>query len=275
MKRIASVVAQSLLLASGALGQVVTVSLTSPQDGQLLAAGAEVQWQISVTVSDSDNAGLALLSCDLVQGASNAQFFDIPPAVGVPAGMEGFSRPDGVSNPGESDPLSGYGGVQRGTAGARNLVQIGGGQNTLGIALPPGTGLAESAVVLAGVGQSGPVIVASGAFAAPPTCGEYEFELSQVVANVLTAVHEPPNASPVARAQVQLASPSLGFTVGLLGDSDGDGDVDLADLSTVLQAFGVCEGEPGYDPAGDLDASGCVNLADLSLLLSNFGVAGC
>lgn len=53
------------------------------------------------------------------------------------------------------------------------------------------------------------------------------------------------------------------------GDLDGDGDVDLADLSALLGNFGGSGG-----PAeGDLDGDGDVDLADLSALLENFGTS--
>lgn len=55
------------------------------------------------------------------------------------------------------------------------------------------------------------------------------------------------------------------------GDLDGDSDVDLADLSRLLTAFGACAGDPGYDAAADIDGSGCVDLVDLSALLTSFG----
>jgi hypothetical protein len=60
-------------------------------------------------------------------------------------------------------------------------------------------------------------------------------------------------------------------TPALPGDTDLDGDVDLADLSALLSAFGSCVGGPRYDPSADINNSGCVSLADLSLLLGNFG----
>lgn len=60
-------------------------------------------------------------------------------------------------------------------------------------------------------------------------------------------------------------------TPELPGDTDLDGDVDLADLSALLSSFGSCVGGPRYDPAADINNSGCVNLADLSLLLENYG----
>ena len=58
---------------------------------------------------------------------------------------------------------------------------------------------------------------------------------------------------------------------GLVGDIDGDGDVDLADLAALLAAYGLCAGDPGYNPDADFDESGCVDLADLAALLANYG----
>lgn len=55
------------------------------------------------------------------------------------------------------------------------------------------------------------------------------------------------------------------------GDVNGDGSVDLADLSLLLEAFGTCDGDPGYNPAADFDGNGCVDLGDLSTLLEHFG----
>ncbi len=55
------------------------------------------------------------------------------------------------------------------------------------------------------------------------------------------------------------------------GDIDGDGDVDLSDLATLLAAYGTCEGDPGYNPDADLDDSGWVDLVDLATLLANYG----
>lgn len=55
------------------------------------------------------------------------------------------------------------------------------------------------------------------------------------------------------------------------GDVDGDGDVDLEDLTLLLSSFGTCVGEPGYNPSADLVPSGCIDLDDLTTLLSAFG----
>ena len=58
---------------------------------------------------------------------------------------------------------------------------------------------------------------------------------------------------------------------GILGDIDGDGDVDLSDLATLLASYATCTGDPGYNPAADFDASGCIDLSDLATLLANYG----
>jgi len=66
----------------------------------------------------------------------------------------------------------------------------------------------------------------------------------------------------------------LGLTlpgVGIPGDVDGDGDVDLTDLSLLLGAFGATQGQPGYNPDADLDGDGDVDLTDAAILLSHFG----
>lgn len=57
----------------------------------------------------------------------------------------------------------------------------------------------------------------------------------------------------------------------LPGDVDLDGDVDLADLTSLLSAFGSCSGDATFNPQADFDQSGCVDLNDLAVLLANFG----
>lgn len=52
---------------------------------------------------------------------------------------------------------------------------------------------------------------------------------------------------------------------------DGDGDVDLSDLASLLGVWGTCSGDPEYDATADLDGSGCVDLADLATLLAHYG----
>ena len=68
----------------------------------------------------------------------------------------------------------------------------------------------------------------------------------------------------IAPREIAVWSPAGGCT----GDLDGDNDVDLTDLSTLLNNFGT----PGATPdQGDLDGDGDVDLIDLSILLAHFG----
>lgn len=268
-RRVFAPAALMLGVAGLATAQTVTVSLTSPQNGQTVAPGTTINWTIAFTVSSGDNAGLALLVTDLTQDAGNPATLDIPPAAAVPGGMSNFARPAGISNPAEAPATNGYLGTQRGTAGAENLVQIGGGQNTFGQARPPGSGVAENATVAGGVGQSGSVTLASGSFSAPAAEGAYTFALANTIANVVSTLNAPPTFSPVVAAGVAGGSSSFSFTVsgapGCTGDLDNDNDVDLDDLLLVLGAFGV---GAGGDADGDLDT----DLDDLLLVLGNFGV---
>ncbi len=61
-------------------------------------------------------------------------------------------------------------------------------------------------------------------------------------------------------------------SLGILGDLDGDGCVDLSDLAQLLSNYGTTGGATYAD--GDLDGDGDVDLSDLAGLLANYG-AGC
>lgn len=63
---------------------------------------------------------------------------------------------------------------------------------------------------------------------------------------------------------------ATGTPCDLTGDLDGDGDVDISDLATLLGHFGMPSGATSGD--GDLDGDTDVDISDLSALLSNFGL---
>lgn len=56
---------------------------------------------------------------------------------------------------------------------------------------------------------------------------------------------------------------------------DFDYDVDLQDLALMLDSFGHCSGEPGFDSRADFDDDGCIGLTDLTTLLAHFGLPCC
>lgn len=221
----------------------VTFTLSSAQDGTTVNAGATIDWSISVEETDSTgSAGIALAVVDLVQDGANPESMDVPPgSEGSIAGVmaSNFNRPGGISNPGEGGASTGFIGVQRGTAGAMNLIQIGGGQNTFGQA---GTVMGTNATVAGGVGQSGAVLVVSGSLTAPATEGDYTFSLANALANTLDSVASLPNFSPVSAATT-VATSSITVTVGpsttcaLLGDMNCSGGVDAFDIDPFISAL--------------------------------------
>jgi len=88
-----------------------------------------------------------------------------------------------------------------------------------------------------------------------------------------TAVSETIGAPPNAFVETSLISARLTLSPDLPcgGDVNGDGDVNLTDLSIVLAHFGTLSGMELAD--GDLNCDGAVNLSDLSILLARFGAS--
>ena len=62
------------------------------------------------------------------------------------------------------------------------------------------------------------------------------------------------------------------FDQGIVGDLDGDGQVDLSDLAQLLAHYGTTSG--ALPEEGDLDGDGDVDLSDLAALLANYGPGG-
>jgi nitrous oxidase accessory protein len=59
--------------------------------------------------------------------------------------------------------------------------------------------------------------------------------------------------------------------VKIVADINGDGIVDIEDLSIVAISYGYFEGEPGYNPEADLIKDGMVDIGDISLVCMNYG----
>lgn len=245
----------------------VTFDVSSPCAGATVKAGDTIEWTITVSVTTGDNYGLALAAVDLVQDPANPEFFDMPPGA-APPDMQDFDDPNGIANPDPGSQGWGYGGTPIGIAGEKNLLQIGGAQNTFGV---PGDVAGLDYNVRPLVGQSGAQVLATGSFEAPATHGDYTFSLENAFANTLAGISSPPNVSPVGVATAILGDASFSFWVATLGDIDHDGDVDLADLATMLGTYGRCWGDPEYIPAAEFNCNGCIDLTDLAALLANYG----
>jgi hypothetical protein len=59
--------------------------------------------------------------------------------------------------------------------------------------------------------------------------------------------------------------------IKLMGDVNGDGKVNMDDISAVLDAFGSYPGHSRWNPNADLDPNNRIDMSDVVLVLSNFG----
>jgi hypothetical protein len=57
----------------------------------------------------------------------------------------------------------------------------------------------------------------------------------------------------------------------IVGDVNGDGIVNMVDVSLVIDAFMSYPGHPKWNPSADLNNDLNVNMLDLAIVLSNFG----
>lgn len=257
---VAALVGLPLCLCANA--DTVVFSLTSPQAG-VVSPGQTINWEISAEITAGGSAGLALFVVDFVQDGANPEFTDLLPADDVPSGLEGFSRPDGISNPGEGGSTTGYIGVQRGTSGSYDLHQIGGAQNSTGAA---GSTIGLDVDLNAGVGLSGPVVIAQGTFAAPDAEGAYTYLLADAVANTFDVINTAPLPSPVSGADTVLTPASFQITVSagsVLGDMNCDGEVTMADIPHFVQA--LVDPDAYISEHGGVPYPSCdINLADIN-----------
>jgi hypothetical protein len=57
----------------------------------------------------------------------------------------------------------------------------------------------------------------------------------------------------------------------VLGDVDGDGDVDILDVVLISRIYAVKQGEPSFDPRSDLDGDGAITILDLVMCTGHYG----
>jgi hypothetical protein len=261
----------------GCLDRCLCVDLSSPQNGLQIpdtcgpAGNREykIDWTLQVVDGSGSldpHQGLAMISVDLVQDEGNPELFDIPPADGVPGAVLGFAPPAGIGNP------AGYTGTQVGEPGARNLLQIGGAQNTLGVA---GNTMGLDVDVDANVGGGDWQVVASGSFDLPTGIGSYLFRIDDqtMMANVLDVVHSPPQHSEVSEIPLVITRGSIGFEVVYGGDMNGDCVVNVTDMTLFAAALNSTPGAPNWNPLADLDCGGVVNITDFTIFTSRFGTS--
>jgi len=194
--------------------------------GLVVFRGQTIEYTITGQLSHSDNEGLAGFSFDLSFTGG-----DLSP-VDVPALMQAFTAPEGYNNP------AGYGG----TVVNGDLIQVGGGQNTLGYT----TGDGPTGTVSTDFARFGSEVLATGSFT-PTTPGNYSFAITNVNATTIN----PGETGPTWRCE-----PTEEGTIGFLSvmvldcpDLDGDG---------VCVMFDQCSGfDDNIDTDGDDVADGC------------------
>ena len=260
MKAIAAVLVIATLVSRANANATATFQLSSPSDGALVSPASLIEWTITISVSTGDNLGFALAGVDLVQDAANPALFDLP-AGDAPLDMADFDRPDGISNPGPGGVGSAYGGTPVGATGAKDLRQIGGAQNTFGVA---GNGIGLDYDVRAGVGQGAAQILATGTIVAPSAAGLYAFHLENPLANALDELGTPPDFSPISAAVTLVGDGEITFTVGpgiCAGDLNCDDQVDFGDINPFVQYLSSLTSwqttYPGCPPQnGDINGDG-------------------
>jgi hypothetical protein len=128
-----------------------------------VSPGANVDYEVAGTLSDTNNLGIALWGADLDFDGGDLNAANIP----VTPPMDNFVPNLGITNPSSPCPNAcGYGG----TIISGNLVQCGGGQNTINNTA--GNALFPVGPVTTNIGQS-EVVLLTGSLTAPAAPGIY------------------------------------------------------------------------------------------------------
>lgn len=208
----------------------------------LVGPGENVAYEVSGLLSDANNEGLAGFAFDLSFDGG-----DLTPAT-VPSNMESFAGPQGYNNP------AGFGG----TVVNGDLIQVGGGQNTMNFAGPDG----PAGTVTSGIGQS-TSILATGTFVAPTTPGTYTLSLSNLNAATINAGQA---GMPVWRCEPALPGTITNLTVVVCAAGNADHDEICDDADSCITTNDNCV---DATPIGDETLFGCTMGA------TNDGFASC
>lgn len=175
MRKLLGLAMAAALSSSTALAADLSVRVVSDTglDTVTVSPGVTVNYEVlGVLSSNTDNEGLALFGFDLVfDGGALAQA-DTP----TEAPMNNFVIPLGITNP------AGFGGTTDVPGREGELVQVGGGQNTINnvetnAPYPVGS-------VVTGLGHT-EIVLASGSLTAPDVNGTYTLSLTNLFANVI------------------------------------------------------------------------------------------
>lgn len=59
--------------------------------------------------------------------------------------------------------------------------------------------------------------------------------------------------------------------VGLVGDVNADGIVDIEDIYNIALHYGTMPGQPGYVPNLDINGDGIIDIADIYITALHYG----
>ncbi len=179
MKKMLAVLVAGAVV-SPALASTLNLTVKSGGSSSVnVAPGSTVNFTVEGVLNDNLNEGLALIGFDLhfTGGALAANTVVTP----VANPMKAFVKPDGITNP------AGF----IGTPIGGDLVQVGGGQNTIknsvdNPACAPNCAPFPVGTPILGIAQVGqPVVIASGSFTAPNSGGPFTLQVLNGFANVI------------------------------------------------------------------------------------------
>jgi len=162
----------STALASGLNMRVVSNNSDSIQVGP----GETVNYQVLGVLTDTNNQGLALIGFDLALPTV------VLPQVAPGAQMASFVSPEGIGNP------AGFGGTTDVPEHEGELIQCGGGQNTINNTA--GNAPFPIGAVVLNLGHS-EIVIAEGSLTAPNTKGFHTLAVSSIFANAIKQVQPP------------------------------------------------------------------------------------
>ena len=250
----------------------LTVNITA---GASVAPGGTVEFEIVGTLSsDTDNEGVALFGVDMSVTGPETVNLSTAASISAPTALVAhFVSPDGLNNPTDCGGCFGFGG----TADGDNLVQIGGGQNTINN--DAGNAPYPVGEVLLDVGQStGETVFAEGTLTAPSTLGEYNINLSNGFANVIRQGETGPDVY-ATEAVVTVNTVGASFTVeqGVAIESVGSvrEHTGVGDLLIDIDLAGGLKVEPREGGIQKLEVVFDTAMNAATTIPANVSVIGC